>query len=251
MIELDHVTKRYGKFTAVDDLTLNVRPGEIYAFLGPNGAGKTTTVRILMGLLRPTSGSVRLGSHDLAREPIAAKHLCGFVPDRPFLYEKLTGGELLRFSADLYGVSPERTEKRIEDLLEIFDLTEWGGELIESFSHGMKQRLAFAAALLHEPKILIIDEPMVGMDPRGARMLRSLLRSLAERGTTLFLSTHSLEIAEALADRIGIIQQARLIAEGTLEELRTRAGNAQGIEEIFLKLTGAEDMLDVIQALRA
>ena len=251
MIELDHVTKRYGKFTAVDDLTLNVRPGEIYAFLGPNGAGKTTTVRILMGLLRPTSGSVRLGSHDLAREPIAAKHLCGFVPDRPFLYEKLTGGELLRFSADLYGVSPERTEKRIEDLLEIFDLTEWGGELIESFSHGMKQRLAFAAALLHEPKILISDEPMVGMDPRGARMLRSLLRSLAERGTTLFLSTHSLEIAEALADRIGIIQQARLIAEGTLEELRTRAGNAQGIEEIFLKLTGAEDMLDVIQALRA
>jgi ABC-2 type transport system ATP-binding protein len=251
MIELEHLTKRYNDFSAVDDLTLQVEPGEIYAFLGPNGAGKTTTIRMMMGLLLPTSGSVKLGGFDLAREPMTAKRLCGFIPDRPYLYEKLTAIELLRFSGDLYELPPAQVERRSGELLELFDLSEWGGELIESFSHGMKQRLTFAAALLHEPKILVIDEPMVGMDPRGARVLRSLLRSLAEQGATLFLSTHSLEIAEALSDRIGIIQRARLIAEGTLGELHARAGNARGLEEVFLKLTGAEDMLEVIQALRA
>ena len=228
-----------------------MRPGEIFGFLGPNGAGKTTTIRMMMGLHLPTSGSIRLGGFDLRRDSLEAKRLCGFVPDRPFLYEKLTAAELLRLSGDLYGVPPARSEARIKELLELFDLSDWAGELIESFSHGMKQRLAFAAALLHEPRLLIVDEPMVGMDPRGARILRSLLASLAERGTTIFLSTHSLEVAEALCNRIGILQNGRLIALGTLEELRRQAGHGQRLEEVFLKLTGAEDILDVIQALRA
>ncbi len=251
MIELERLTKRYGSFTAVDDLSLQVARGEIFGFLGPNGAGKTTTIRMMMGLLRPTDGRIRLGGFDLAERPIDAKRLSGFVPDRPFLYEKLTAVELLRFCADLYEVPAVAREARLEKLLGIFDLSEWGGELIESYSHGMKQRLAFAAALLHEPQLLVVDEPMVGMDPRGARVLRSLLRSLALGGTTLFLSTHSLEVAEALCDRIGIIQAGRLIAIGTLDELRSRAGDAQRLEEVFLKLTGAEDLLDVIEALRA
>jgi ABC-2 type transport system ATP-binding protein len=251
MIELERLTKRYGDFTAVDGLSLQVARGEIFGFLGPNGAGKTTTIRMMMGLLRPTDGRIRLGGFDLAEQPIDAKRLAGFVPDRPFLYEKLTAVELLRFCADLYEVPASVREPRLEKLLGIFDLSEWGGELIESYSHGMKQRLAFAAALLHEPQLLVVDEPMVGMDPRGARVLRSLLRSLALGGTTLFLSTHSLEVAEALCDRIGIIQSGRLIAIGTLDELRSRAGDATRLEEVFLKLTGAEDMLDVIEALRA
>jgi ABC-2 type transport system ATP-binding protein len=251
MIELEGLTKRYGQFTAVDELSLRVADGEIFGFLGPNGAGKTTTIRMMMGLLLPTSGRIRLGGFDLAEHPIDAKRLSGFVPDRPFLYEKLTGAEMLRFCADLYEVEPQTRDARMEKLLDLFDLTEWAGELVESFSHGMKQRLAFAAALLHDPRLLVVDEPMVGMDPRGARLLRGLLRSLAMEGTTLFLSTHSLEVAEALCDRIGIIRAGRLVALGTLEELRQRAGNANGLEEIFLKLTGAEDLLDVIQALRA
>jgi ABC-2 type transport system ATP-binding protein len=251
MIELDHLTKRYGTFTAVDDLSASVGPGRILAFLGPNGAGKTTTIRMMMGLVLPTAGAVRLGGHDLAKEPLAAKRLCGFVPDRPFLYEKLTAVEFLRFCGDLYEVDPADGERRIQELLGLFDLEEWAGELIESFSHGMKQRLAFSAALLHEPKILVVDEPMVGMDPRGARILRSLLRSLADDGTAIFLSTHSLEIAEALADSISIIQHGKLIASGTLEELRAQAGHSGRLEDVFLKLTGAEDLSEVIQALRA
>jgi ABC-2 type transport system ATP-binding protein len=251
LIELEHLTKRYGAFTAVDDLNVRVETGEIFGFLGPNGAGKTTTIRMMMGLLTPTAGAIRLCGYDLRREPLEAKRLCGFVPDRPFLYEKLTAVELLRFCADLYGMDPARIERRIGELLDLFDLADWAGELIESFSHGMKQRLAFSAALLHEPRLLVVDEPMVGMDPRGARILRALLRTLADRGTTLFLSTHSLEVAEALCDRIGIIQQGRLIAAGTLAELRAQAGSSGGLEETFLKLTGAEDLLDVIEALRA
>jgi ABC-2 type transport system ATP-binding protein len=251
VIELDRLSKHYGEFVAVKELSLAVPAGEIFGFLGPNGAGKTTTIRMMMGLLRPSSGTIRLCGHDLAKEPLAAKRHCGFVPDRPFLYEKLTAIELLRFCADLYGLDPAGVDRRADELLELFDLGGWSGELIESFSHGMKQRLAFSAALLHQPKLLVVDEPMVGMDPRGARVLRSLLRTLADQGTTIFLSTHSLEVAEALSDRIGIIQRGELVALGTLEELRVRAGTAGRLEEIFLKLTGAEDLLDVIEALRA
>jgi ABC-2 type transport system ATP-binding protein len=251
MIDIEGLTKRYGTFAAVEDLTLRVEPGEIFGFLGPNGAGKTTTIRMMMGLLLPTAGSIRLGGHDLATDGIEAKRISGFVPDRPFLYEKLTAHEILRFCADLYELEPASAERQIADLLDLFDLASWAGELVESYSHGMKQRLAFCAALLHQPRILISDEPMVGMDPRGARMLRSLLRSLSERGVTIFLSTHSLEVAESLCDRIGILQHGRLIGLGTLEELRRQTGQAGRLEDVFLKLTGAEDMADVVQALRA
>jgi ABC-2 type transport system ATP-binding protein len=251
MIELDRVTKRYGDFTAVDELSLSIRRGEIFAFLGPNGAGKTTTIRMVMGLLTPTAGTIRLGGHDLATAPLDAKRLCGFVPDRPYLYEKLTAREMVRLSGDLYDMEPVRAAARGEELLELFDLGDWRDDLVESFSHGMRQRLAFASALLHEPEILVIDEPMVGLDPRGARMLRGLLRNLANQGATIFLSTHSLEIAEALADRIGILRGGKLVALGTLAELREQSGRSGALEEIFLKLTGSEDLVDVIEALRA
>jgi ABC-2 type transport system ATP-binding protein len=253
MIELLHLTKRYGKTLAVDDVTLTVPMGEVFGFLGPNGAGKTTTIRMMMGLLQPTSGHVRLGGHDLAGAALAAKELCGFVPDRPHVYEKLTGAEFLDFVAGLYCVPADLARRRRGDLLELFDLQEWGTELIESYSHGMKQRLVMAAALIHAPRLLIVDEPMVGLDPRGARLLKRTLRQLAHDGVTVFMSTHSLEVAEETCDRIGIINQGRLIAIGTVDELRRQAGehaNAK-LESVFLRLTGGEDVAELLTALQA
>lgn len=251
MITLEHLTKRFGAFTAVDDLCLHVAEGEIFGFLGPNGAGKTTTIRMMMGLLKPTSGRVLLGRHDLAAEPLVAKALCGFVPDRPFVYEKLTGREFLHFVGGLYQVPQAICQARTEESLELFNLSHWGDELVENYSHGMKQRLVVAAALLHDPHILVVDEPMVGMDPIGARMFKALLRSLTLKGKTIFMSTHSLEVAEELCDRIGIILGGKVIALGTLDELQRQAGEEGRLEDIFLKLTAAPDMLDVIEALRA
>jgi ABC-2 type transport system ATP-binding protein len=253
MIELTNLTKRYAQTLAVDNLSLSVPAGEVFGFLGPNGAGKTTTIRMMMGLLQPTSGTVRLGGHDLAREPIAAKQLCGFVPDRPHVYEKLTGVEFLDFVAGLYRVPADVTATRREDLLEMFDLAQWGTELVESYSHGMKQRLVMAASLIHAPRLLIVDEPMVGLDPRGARLLKRTLRQLARGGVTVFMSTHSLEVAEETCDRIGIIHQGRLIAMGTIEELRRQAGSHQNakLEAIFLTLTGGDDVAELLTALRA
>lgn len=242
MIELQELSKRYGHTTAVDGLSLSVAPGEIFGFLGPNGAGKTTTIRMMMGLLQPTAGSVQLGGHDLHSEPLRAKALCGFVPDRPHVYEKLTGAEYLDFSADLYQVEPRDRDRRRERLLELFDLAEWRNELAESYSHGMKQRLVMAGALVHAPRILIVDEPTVGMDPRGARLLKRIFRELAADGATVFMSTHSLEVAEELCDRVGIILRGRLIALGTIDELRAQAGRhpESTLESVFLHLTGAE-----------
>jgi ABC-2 type transport system ATP-binding protein len=251
MIQLEHLTKRFGAFAAVDDLCLQIAEGAIFGFLGPNGAGKTTTIRMMMGLLKPTSGRVILGGHDLSIEPLVAKALCGFVPDRPFVYDKLTGREFLHFVGGLYQVSKDTYRVRTEESLELFNLTDWGDELVENYSHGMKQRLVVAAALLHDPHILVVDEPMVGMDPIGARMFKALLRSLSLKGKTVFMSTHSLEVAEELCDRIGIILGGKLIALGTLDELQQQAGNEGRLEDIFLKLTAAPDMLDVIEALRA
>ena len=253
MIELVNLTKRYAQTLAVDDITLNVPAGEVFGFLGPNGAGKTTTIRMMMGLLQPTAGAVILGGHDLAREAIAAKQLCGFVPDRPHVHEKLTGAEFLEFVAGLYRVPWAVMAKRREELLEMFDLADWATELVESYSHGMKQRLVMAAALIHAPRLLIVDEPMVGLDPRGARLLKRTLRQLAESGVTVFMSTHSLEVAEETCDRIGIINQGRLIAVGTVEELRHQAGSHSDarLEAIFLKLTGGEDVVELLTALRA
>jgi ABC-2 type transport system ATP-binding protein len=251
MIQIEHLSKRFGVFTAVDDLNLNIAEGEIFGFLGPNGAGKTTTIRMMMGLLRPTTGRIVLGGHDLAVDPLAAKAISAFVPDRPYIYEKLTGREFLSFVGGLYQVPPDQCQTRIEESLSFFSLVDWGDELVESYSHGMKQRLVVASALLHDPKILVVDEPMVGMDPVGARLFKGLLRSLTLKGKTIFMSTHSMEVAEELCDRIGIILGGKIIALGTLDELQKHAGSGSGLEDIFLKLTAAPDMMDVIEALRA
>ncbi len=252
MIELRNLTKRYGSTLAVDNLNLQVPAGEIFGFLGPNGAGKTTTIRMMMGLLQPSAGSVMLGGYDLASHGLEAKQLCGFVPDRPHVYEKLTGAEFLDFVAGLYHVPAAVASERRDQLLEMFDLTQWATELVESYSHGMKQRLVMAAALIHAPRLLIVDEPMVGLDPRGARLLKRTLRQLARNGVTVFMSTHSLEVAEETCDRIGIINHGQLIAIGSVNELRQQAGshaNAK-LEAIFLTLTGGEDA-EVLTALRA
>jgi ABC-2 type transport system ATP-binding protein len=251
MIQLEHLTKRFGSFTAVNDLCLNIAEGEIFGFLGPNGAGKTTTIRMMMGLLKPTAGRVILGGHDLAVSPLTAKAISSFVPDRPFIYDKLTGREFLNFVGGLYQVPKDVCQGRADESLDLFGLSGWADELIENYSHGMKQRLVVASALLHDPQILIVDEPMVGMDPIGARMFKALLRSLTFKGKTIFMSTHSLEVAEELCDRIGIILGGQLIALGTLDELQRQAGNEDRLEDIFLKLTAAPDMLEVIEALRA
>jgi ABC-2 type transport system ATP-binding protein len=252
LIVTEELTKDYGKLRAVDHVNLHVKPGEIYGFLGPNGAGKTTTIRMLIGLLLPTKGRIVLAGHDLAKEPVAAKGQVGFIPDRPFLYEKLTAEELMRFIAGLYGISPKDTEDRIPELLKFFDLGDWGNELIESFSHGMKQRLVMASAMIHRPGIIIVDEPMVGLDPRGARLLKEVFRRMTkEDRCSIFMSTHTLEVAEQMCDRIGIIHEGRLIAEGTVEQLRDQAEKKEaGLEEIFLRLTGGEDMRDIIESLK-
>jgi ABC-2 type transport system ATP-binding protein len=238
VIELSNITKRYGTLAAVDSLNLEVPRGEVFGFLGPNGAGKTTTIRMMMGILKPTSGRVFLGGHDVEQEPEKAKALAGFIPDRPFIYEKLTGREFLKFVGRLHHVEPQRLLRRGAELLEHLELTRWQDELVESYSHGMKQRLVVCGALIHEPPILVVDEPMVGMDPKGSRTLKDLFRSLAESGTTVFLSTHSISVAEEVCHRIGIIQRGRLIACGTMMDLHAQAQNKNGnLESVFLELT--------------
>ncbi|HEX2226884.1 MAG TPA: ABC transporter ATP-binding protein [Candidatus Binatia bacterium] len=238
MIAITNLTKRYGDFVAVNSLDLNVAAGEILGFLGPNGAGKTTTIRMLMGLLQPTSGRVLLGGHDVQREPERAKALAGFIPDRPFIYEKLTGNEFLQFAGKLHHVESGQLRRRAGNLLERLDLTPWQDERIEGYSHGMKQRIVVCAALLHQPRIVIVDEPMVGMDPRGARTLKDLFCELAENGTAVFLSTHSISVAEEICHRIGIIQRGRLIACGSAADIRGRSQDRGGnLESAFLEMT--------------
>jgi ABC-2 type transport system ATP-binding protein len=239
VIQLEHLTKHYGSFCAVDDATLHVPKGALYGFLGPNGAGKTTTLRMIAGILRPTSGRVLIGGDDVLARPMAAKARLGFIPDRPFVYEKLTGAEFLRFVAGLYGQDGPLVERRIDELLEIFELMTWKNELIESYSHGMKQKLIISSALIHRPEVIVVDEPMVGLDPRAARLLKDLFRGFVSRGGTVLMSTHTLEIAEALCDRIAIIQAGKIVAAGTMAELKqqTKAGDI-GLEDLFLRLTG-------------
>lgn len=238
MIELIDLTKRYGELAAVNGLNLEVPAGQIFGFLGPNGAGKTTTIRVMMGILKATSGRVLLDGHDVVSEAQAAKAIAGFIPDRPFIYEKLTGGEFLRFVGKLHFIEPAKLQERIVELLEHLELSSWEHELVEGYSHGMKQRLVVCAALIHRPRILIVDEPMVGMDPRGARTLKDLFRALAQDGVTIFLSTHSIDTAEEICDRIGIIRQGKLIACGTMAELQGQAyGNHSNLESVFLELT--------------
>ncbi|HPB70640.1 MAG TPA: ABC transporter ATP-binding protein [Syntrophales bacterium] len=238
MIELTDLTKRYGKTLAVDRLNLSVAPGEIFGFIGPNGAGKTTTIRMMGGTLSPTAGAVVIDGIDMAARPEEAKRRIGFIPDRPFLYEKLTGMEFMRFSADLYGVGDGTFLQKAEELLRTFGLFDWSHDLIEAYSHGMKQRLVISAALLHNPRVIVVDEPMVGLDPAAIKMVKDILKDLARRGTAVFMSTHTLSVAEDLCDRIGIIHRGALIALGTTRELKRLAQAQQAdLEEVFLKLT--------------
>jgi ABC-2 type transport system ATP-binding protein len=252
MIQLTALCKRYGGFTAVAGLDLTVPAGQLFGFLGPNGAGKTTTLRMLAGILQPTSGTVRIGGIDLAREPIAARALLGFIPDRPFIYEKLTGAEFLRFVAGLYGQGGADVEHRGRELLGLFDLEEWRDELVESYSHGMRQKLIIASAFVHRPKVVVVDEPMVGLDPKAARTLRELFRAYVDRGNTVMMSTHTLAVAEAMCDRIGIMQGGELRACGTMDELRADAvSGAAALEDIFLRLTGERRNRELAEVLDA
>ena len=238
MIKLINVTKFYKGLCAVDHLNIEVGKGMVFGFLGPNGAGKTTTIKMMAGVLMPTEGQIIINGVDLSKEPSEAKRCTGFIPDRPFLYEKLTGKEFLQFMAGLYRSNHSSSlETDIMNLLERFDLSHWGDELIESYSHGMKQRLVMCGALLHKPKVLIVDEPMVGLDPRGTRLVKDIFRELAGKGTTVFMSTHSLEVAQEVCEEIAIIQAGKVIAMGTADELKKVAGIEGNLESIFLKLT--------------
>ena len=252
MIKLTQLAKNYGTFTAVAGIDLEVPRGELFGFLGPNGAGKTTSLRMIAGILKPTSGRVEIGGIDMAEDPVSAKMKLGFIPDRPFIYEKLTGAEFLRFVAGLYDQEGERVEHRARELLALFDLEEWRDELVESYSHGMRQKLIISSAFVHRPEVIVVDEPMVGLDPKAARILKDLFREYTNRGHTIMMSTHTLEVAEALCDRIAIIQAGKIRASGTMEDLRQHsAGGGTGLEDIFLKLTGenaARELVDVLDA---
>lgn len=238
MIDLINLTKEYGSFRAVNQLNLSVHAGEIFGFLGVNGAGKTTTLRMLAGILKPTSGSIKIGGFDMQSEPDAAKRITGFIPDRPHLYSKLTAREFLYFISELYEIPAQQAENKIEQLLSDYRLKDWQDDLVESFSHGMKQRLATCAALIHNPKVLIVDEPMVGLDPHGSKMLKESFRQYAKDGMAILLSTHSLNVAAELCDRLAIIHRGNIISLGTLKEIREQAGsNQEDLEQIFLQIT--------------
>ncbi len=244
MIRIENLAKRFGKTLAVDHINLHVPPGAVMGFLGPNGAGKTTTIRMLAGLMRPDSGTILLNGIDLAVEPEKAKAVTGFVPDRPYLYEKLTGWEFLEFAAGLYGVSQSELQHLGSLYLEMFELSDWKDELIEGYSHGMKQRLIIASALLHRPKIFIIDEPMVGLDPRGVRLVKDLFTEMAaERGMAVFLSTHTLSVAEEICSMVSIIHKGKLIASDTPVNIKNTIVKTGGnLEKAFLTLTGEQEM---------
>jgi len=246
MIAVENLVKRFGKFTAVDGVSINVEPGQIHGFLGPNGAGKTTSIRMIAGLLKPDSGRILVNGHDLARAPEAAKAALGFIPDRPFIYDKLTAGEFLRFHGGLYGMDGGDTETRIVEMLEIFELGRWQHELVESFSHGMKQRLVMSAAFLHRPKAVLVDEPMVGLDPRGARLIKDIFRLMASRGVAILMSTHTLEVAQEMCDLISIILKGQIIAHGTVADVRAMAGTRdEELTPVFLKLTGGGALQEI------
>ncbi len=238
MIYLKNLSKHFGNTKAVDRLNLHILPGEIFGFIGPNGAGKTTTILMMAGLLEPTEGSVTVDGIDMASQPEEAKKRIGLIPDRPFLYEKLTGMEFLMFTADLYGINLENFSEKAEKFLSIFSLLDRAHELIESYSHGMKQRLIMSAALLHDPRLIIVDEPMVGLDPKGIKIVINLFRELSSNGTTIFMSTHTLKLAEDVCDRIGVINKGSLIATGTISDLKEAAQIRKGdLEKVFFQLT--------------
>jgi ABC-2 type transport system ATP-binding protein len=251
LIETQALSKRYGDKLAVNNVSLEVQAGEVFGFLGPNGAGKTTTIKMIVGLLQPTSGTIRVAGYDVQTQPLLAKASSGYVPDTPNLYGKLTGRELLRFVGDLYSLDRQRLAQRSEELLRVLDLTEAADQTIDSYSHGMQQKASLAAALMHDPKVLVLDEPTVGLDPKSARLIKDILRQMAERGTAVFLSTHILEIAERMCDRIGIIDKGALVAVGTMTELRAlgKAGETS-LEDIFLGLTGGAEAAEISEILK-
>ncbi len=254
VLHIQNLRKSFAGFTAVNNISLEVEAGEIFGFLGPNGAGKTTTIKMLAGLLQPDSGAVLINGNSLAEKPLACKQDTGYVPDRPWLFEKLTGSEYLKFIASLYRLPEKRFKEAAAHYLELFDLSKWQDHLIESYSHGMRQKLIMTSAFMLEQPLLIIDEPMVGLDPKSARIVKELFKQKAAEGTAIFLSTHSLEIAEELCRRIAIITNGTLRVIGTIEELRSQAGKtdqAVNLEDIFLELTGAWEMRQVIEALKS
>jgi ABC-2 type transport system ATP-binding protein len=237
MISIQGVTKNYGKKVAVDNLSLEIAGGEFFAVLGPNGAGKTTTIKMIAGLLRPNGGRILVGGVDVQVDPIAAKKVCAYVPDQPFLYDKLSGIEFMNFIADLYGVDGDGRAKEIDRLVELFGMKDFVRELTESYSHGMKQRLVLAATLLHKPKVILVDEPLVGLDPHTARLVKQVFREQARGGTSIFMSTHVLSVAEDFADRIGIMLQGKIVALGRMEDLRRQAQLEGKLEDVFFKIT--------------
>ena len=241
MLKLEGVQKRYGDHQALSGLSIDIPAGIVFGFLGPNGAGKTTTMRIIAGLIQASRGKVFIAGVNTTEEPITATSSIGYIPDRPYLYDRLTGTETMSFVSDLFGIPKEIAEPRSRELLKRFNIDHVRQNLTETYSHGMKQRLALAAALLHAPKLLLVDEPMVGLDPKGAKLVKSVMREEAEAGNTVFLSTHSLAVAEEVCDQIGILRLGKLIALGTKEELQEKAGLDANLEEIFLKITAQED----------
>ena len=252
LIEARNLVKQYGSKLAVNDVSFEVFGGEVFGFLGPNGAGKTTTIKMIVGLLQPSSGTVKVAGYDVQSEPLPAKASCGYVPDTPNLYSKLTGRELLRFVADLYDLDRQQVARRIEELLRTFDLIDAADDTLDSYSHGMQQKASLSAALIHDPRVLVLDEPTVGLDPKSARLIKDILRQIADRGAAVMLSTHILEIAERMCDRIGIIDKGQLVGVGTMDELRTLGETAGGasLEDIFLSLTGGAEVAEIAGILK-
>ncbi|MDK1021538.1 MAG: ABC transporter ATP-binding protein [Candidatus Hydrogenedentes bacterium] len=243
MIHTESLTKRFGDNTAVDCLDLDIAQGEFFCFLGPNGAGKTTTIKMLTGLMKPTSGAASIGGFDILTEAVKAKGLLGYIPDHPFLYEKLTGREFMHFVAGLYKMSGDHLEDRVDELLDTFEVGDVGDQLIENYSHGMRQKLSFASCFLHRPKVVIVDEPWVGLDPKNIRAVKTYLkRKTLEEGLTVLMSTHTLSIAEEIADRIGIIHLGKLLHVGTVGEIMKLEESRETLEEVFLELTKGEEV---------
>lgn len=251
-VRLDRVSKSYGDKRAVETLTLDLHRGEVFAFLGPNGAGKTTTMKMTVGLLRTDTGAVEVCGHDIEDDPRRAKQHIAYVPDQPFLYDKLTGREFINFTAQMYGVSAADLKQRLDVFIDRLDMSQFLDQLTESYSHGMKQKVAIAAALVHAPTVLVVDEPIVGLDPRSIRVIKDIFREMAAAGGTVFMSTHTLDVVEAVADRIGVLHRGRLVALGTLDELQAANTGGGRLEDIFLRITGdAQQSSDTPQGGRA
>lgn len=249
MIQTFDLGKDYGSLAAVKHLNLTVNPGELFGFLGPNGAGKTTTIRMLTGLLRPTSGTATVAGHDILREPLEVKAAIGYLAENPFLYDKLTGREFINLLADLYRVPQTGRQARVQQLLDLFDLVDKADELIGSYSHGMRQKIGLSGVLVHNPRVIFLDEPTTGLDPRSARLVKDILKGLTAKGVTVFMSSHILEIVEHMCDRVAIINNGELVAVGSIDELRSQASGSS-LEDIFLSLTGGAEYREVAQYLQ-